>query len=204
MRVGVVEDPVFREHDAGPGHPERVERLDAAHAGLKREGLERDVELRGGRDATRDELLAVHTGAHVDRVAATAGRGGVFDYDTTASARSYAAAVRAAGAVAGAVDAVLDGTLDRAYCLVRPPGHHATRERAMGFCYFNNVAVGAARALTRGVERVAVLDFDVHHGNGTQDIFWEDPRVLFVSSHRYPFYPGTGALDEVGEGEGRG
>ena len=102
------------------------------------------------------------------------------------------------------MDAVLDGSLDRAFCIVRPPGHHATAERAMGFCLFNNVAVGAARALARGLERVAVVDFDVHHGNGTQDIFWSDPRVLFVSSHQFPFYPGTGAVDEVGEGEGRG
>jgi acetoin utilization deacetylase AcuC-like enzyme len=99
---------------------------------------------------------------------------------------------------------VLDGELDRAFCAVRPPGHHATAERAMGFCLFNNVAAAAAHAIHRGRKRVAIVDIDVHHGNGTQDIFWEDPRVLYVSSHAYPFYPGTGALDETGEGAGRG
>jgi acetoin utilization deacetylase AcuC-like enzyme len=204
MRTGLFDDPVFREHDAGPGHPEVPERADGARQGLKDAGLEDDLELREPREATREELLEVHTPAHVDRVVETDGRGGFFDWDTTASPRSYAAAVRAAGAVTGAVDSVLDGALDRAFCIVRPPGHHATAERAMGFCFFNNVAVGAAHALARGLERVAILDFDVHHGNGTQDIFWEEPRVLFVSSHQFPFYPGSGALDEVGEGKGRG
>ena len=118
--------------------------------------------------------------------------------------RSWDAATRAAGAVVDAVERVLDGSLDRAFCAVRPPGHHATPGRAMGFCLLNNVAVGAAAALARGLKRVAVIDFDVHHGNGTQEAFWRDPRVLFVSSHQFPYYPGTGALDEVGEGEGRG
>ncbi len=113
--------------------------------------------------------------------------------------RSYAAAVRAAGAVADAVERVVDGALDRAFCSVRPPGHHATPDRAMGFCLLNNVAVGAAAALARGLKRVAVIDFDVHHGNGTQEAFYRDRRVLFVSSHQFPFYPGTGELDEVGE-----
>ena len=111
---------------------------------------------------------------------------------------------RAAGAVVDAVERVLDGSLDRAFCAVRPPGHHATPDRAMGFCLLNNVAVGAAAALARGLKRVAVIDFDVHHGNGTQEAFWRDPRVLFVSSHQFPFYPGTGDLDEVGEGDGPG
>jgi acetoin utilization deacetylase AcuC-like enzyme len=146
----------------------------------------------------------VHTASHVDRVAAADGRRVRFDADTSTGPRSYAAALRAAGAVADAVEKVLDGAVDRAFCSVRPPGHHATRDRVMGFCLLNNVAVGAASALARGLSRVAVIDFDVHHGNGTQEAFWEDPRVLYVSSHRFPFYPGTGDLDEVGEGKGRG
>jgi len=202
MRVGLFEDPIYKDHDAGLGHPESPDRIDAVHRALA--GLEGDLLVRSPRAATREELLAVHTTALVDRVAATEGHGGQLALDTGAGPRSYAAALRAAGAVAGAVDEVLDGSLDRAFCSVRPPGHHATRERSMGFCLFNNVAVAAARALERGLQRVAVLDFDVHHGNGTQDIFWEDPRVLFVSSHQFPFYPGTGAVDEVGEGPGRG
>jgi len=124
--------------------------------------------------------------------------------DTQAGPDSYAAALRAAGAVTDAALRVLDGTLDRAFCLVRPPGHHAEADRAMGFCLFNNVAVAAAAALDRGLSRVAVLDFDVHHGNGTQHMFEADPRVLYVSSHAYPFYPGTGSIDETGVGPGRG
>jgi acetoin utilization deacetylase AcuC-like enzyme len=203
-RVGYYDDPVFAEHDAGPGHPERPERLDAVRRGLRAGRLVDALVPLAAREATREELLRVHSAGLVDRVAATAGRRVRFDADTAAGPRSYEAAVRAAGAVADAVDRVLDGGIDRAFCNVRPPGHHATRDRPMGFCLFNNVAVGAAAALSRGLKRVAVIDFDVHHGNGTQEAFWGDPRVLYVSSHQFPFYPGTGALSEVGEGEGRG
>jgi acetoin utilization deacetylase AcuC-like enzyme len=204
IRLGLYDDPLFREHDAGPGHPERAARLDAARRGLRNSGLDPELTSLPARRATREELLRVHSARHLDEVAATDGRHHRFDPDTAASPRSYAAASLAAGAVVDAVERVLDGTLDRAFCLVRPPGHHATPDRAMGFCLFNNVAVGAAHALARGLSRVAVLDFDVHHGNGTQDVFWADPRVLYVSSHQFPHYPGTGALGEVGEGSGRG
>jgi acetoin utilization deacetylase AcuC-like enzyme len=204
MRIGLFDDPVFDQHDAGAGHPERPERLEGARRGLKEAGLDKELVLRQPRPASRQELLAVHTEEHVDRVAGTAGRSHRFDPDTAAGPHSYKAALKAAGAVAGAVEEILDGELDRAFCIVRPPGHHATSSRAMGFCLFNNVAVGAAAALEAGLERVAIVDPDVHHGNGTQEIFWEDPRVLYVSSHQFPFYPGTGALDEVGEGPGRG
>ena len=204
IRVGFYDDPVFREHDAGPGHPERAERLDAVRRGLRDSGLDPELTFLPTRPATREELVRVHTARHVDEVAGTEGSHRRFDPDTTASPGSYRAALRAAGAVVDAVDRVLDGALDRAFCAVRPPGHHATANRAMGFCLFNNVAVGAAHAMERGLRRVAILDFDVHHGNGTQDIFWDDPRVLYVSSHQFPHYPGTGALGEVGEGRGRG
>ncbi|MFI5183450.1 MAG: histone deacetylase [Vicinamibacteria bacterium] len=204
MRVALYDDPVFRAHDAGLGHPERPERLDAVRRGIREAGLEDRVILRAPRAATHDELLRVHTEAHLERVASTAGRTVRFDPDTQAGPRSYEAALVAAGAVVEAVDRVLDDDLDRAFCAVRPPGHHAEADRAMGFCLFNNVAVGAAHALARGLERVLVVDFDVHHGNGTQDIFYRDPRVLYVSTHEFPFYPGTGAVDEAGEGAGRG
>jgi acetoin utilization deacetylase AcuC-like enzyme len=156
------------------------------------------------RDAMREELLRVHTEAHVELVASTDGGRYRFDPDTSAGPSSYRAALRAAGAVVGAVDAVLDGDAERAFCAVRPPGHHALADRAMGFCLFNNVAVAAAHALARGLSRVLVLDPDVHHGNGTQAIFESDPRVLYVSSHQFPFYPGTGRLAEAGNGAGRG
>jgi acetoin utilization deacetylase AcuC-like enzyme len=203
-RVGFCLDPVFFEHDAGPGHRERPERLAAVRRGLHEAALEDELLPLPARAATREELMRVHTAAHVDGLAAAAGRRVRIDSDTAMSPRSHEAAVRAAGAVVEAVERVLGGALDRAFCAVRPPGHHATRGRAMGFCLLNNVAVGAAAALARGLKRVAVIDFDVHHGNGTQEAFWTDPRVLFISSHQFPFYPGTGALDEVGEGEGRG
>jgi acetoin utilization deacetylase AcuC-like enzyme len=140
----------------------------------------------------------------VERVASTAGRTVRFDPDTQAGPDSWAAALRAAGAVTDAALRVLDGRLDRAFCLARPPGHHAESDQAMGFCLFNNVAVAAAAALARGLERVAIIDFDVHHGNGTQHSFEADPRVLYVSSHAHPFYPGTGSLGETGVGAGRG
>jgi acetoin utilization deacetylase AcuC-like enzyme len=204
MRVGLYDDPLFREHDSGPGHPERPQRLEALREGIRRASLESRLELLVPRDATRDELLRIHTPAHVSAVAATAGRTVRFDPDTQAGPHSYAAALRAAGAVTDAVERVLDGRLDRAFCLVRPPGHHAEADRAMGFCLFNNVAVAAAQALARGLTRVAIVDFDVHHGNGTQHSFEADRRVLYVSSHAYPFYPGTGGLGETGVGEGRG
>jgi len=203
-RVGLYDDPLFRRHDAGPGHPERPQRLDAFRRGLAESGQEDVLELLEPREATTEELMRVHTPAHVESIVGTRGRTVRFDPDTQAGPESCAAALRAAGAVADAVDRVLDGRLDRAFCAVRPPGHHAERGRAMGFCLFNNVAVGAARALDQGVRRVMILDFDVHHGNGTQSIFWEDPRILYISSHEYPFYPGTGAPQEVGEGRGRG
>jgi acetoin utilization deacetylase AcuC-like enzyme len=204
IRVGYYDDALFAEHDPGPGHPERPERLEAVRRGLRDARLLDSLVSLAPRPATREELLRVHSATHVDRVVATQGRRVRFDADTVTSPRSYEAAVRAAGAVVDAVTRVLDGDLDRAFCNVRPPGHHATRDRPMGFCLFNNVAVGAAAALARGVARVAVIDFDVHHGNGTQEAFYDDPRVLYVSSHQFPFYPGTGSLSEVGEGKGRG
>jgi acetoin utilization deacetylase AcuC-like enzyme len=204
MRVGLYDHPAFREHDSGPGHPERPERLDAVRRGIREAGLEPRLQILTPRPASREELQAVHTAGHIDRVASTEGRTYRFDPDTQAGPRSHAAALLAAGSVADAVDRVLAGELDRAFCAVRPPGHHAEAERAMGFCLFNNIAVAAARALAAGLRRVAVVDFDVHHGNGTQHIFEDDPRVLYVSTHAYPFYPGTGGLGEVGEGKGEG
>jgi len=204
MRVGFYDHPAFREHDAGPGHPERPERLDAVRRGIRDVGLEPRLRMMTPREATRDELGTVHTAGHIDRVAATDGRTIRFDPDTQAGPRSYAAAQLAAGSVIDATDRVLAGEMDRSFCAVRPPGHHAEADRAMGFCLFNNVALGAARALASGLTRVAIVDFDVHHGNGTQRIFEDDPRVLYVSTHAYPFYPGTGGLDEVGLGQGEG
>ena len=204
MKVGLYDDPVFRQHDSGAGHPERAERVDAARRGIREAGLDERLTFPEPRPATEDELGRVHSDVHLRAVAATRGRVVAFDADTQAGPHTYDAALRAAGCVVDAVTRVLDGVLDRAFCLSRPPGHHAERERVMGFCYFNNVAAAAAEALARGLARVLVVDFDVHHGNGTQQIFEDDPRVLYVSSHEHPFYPGTGGLNETGTGKGRG
>lgn len=152
--------------------------------------------------ASIEQLRRVHDDALIDRVFATAPSDGIarLDADTAMCPQSLDAALHAAGAVIAAVDAVLQERTDRAFCAVRPPGHHATRIDAMGFCLFNSIAVGAAHALAQGLDRVAIIDFDVHHGNGTQDIFNNDARVLYASSHQWPLYPNTGAESEVGLG----
>jgi acetoin utilization deacetylase AcuC-like enzyme len=157
------------------------------------------------RSATDDDLRRVHSAEHVRTISATRGRAVMLDADTFTSPDSEEIARLAAGAVLAGVDTALDGPEgSRALAVVRPPGHHAESDRAMGFCLYNNIAIGAAYARSRGCERVAILDYDVHHGNGTQWTFYEDPTVLFVSSHQYPFYPGTGAADEKGRGSGLG
>ena len=194
--------PACLQHDPGPGHPESPARLRAVLAALDRDrfaALDRIEAPLAGIEA----LERVHTPAHVARILAGAPAEGTvrLDEDTLMSPASAEAARRAAGAVVAAVDAALDQPAGRAFCAVRPPGHHATADRAMGFCLFDNVAVGAAHALAaHGLERVAIADFDVHHGNGTQDIFAREPRVTFVSSHQRPLYPGSGGADETGVG----
>jgi acetoin utilization deacetylase AcuC-like enzyme len=198
----LISSPRFQEHTTPPGHPERPERAEVF------DRVAMDWRDRGGRvveprPATRDELLRVHDAAHVDTIAQTHGRAVKLDPDTFTSPESYEVALLAAGAAVQAAEHALD-TRDPAVALVRPPGHHAERDRAMGFCLFNNVAVAAAAALARGLSRVAVVDIDVHHGNGTQWIFYADPRVLYVSTHQFPFYPGTGAANETGTGAGKG
>jgi acetoin utilization deacetylase AcuC-like enzyme len=188
-------------HNAGPGHPESPSRLQAVLEAIDGDGIAPVDRIEAPR-ATRAQLERVHAAALVELLHVHAPQEGFvrIDADTVMSPDSLEAALRAAGAVCAAVDAVLDGPTPRAFCAVRPPGHHATRDQAMGFCLFNNVAVGAAHALARGIGRVAIVDFDVHHGNGTQDIFWNDPRVLYASTHQSPLYPGTGARTETGAG----
>lgn len=198
----LITSPRFEEHVTPPGHPERMERahvFDAAAERWRAQG----ATIADPRAATRDELARVHTGGHLDAMAATAGRAVMLDADTFTSPESYEIALLAAGAAVQAAEHAM-AHQEPAFALVRPPGHHAERDRAMGFCLFNNVAVAAAHAVALGLERVAVIDIDVHHGNGTQWMFYDEPRVLYVSTHQFPFYPGTGAADEVGTGAGAG
>ena len=198
----LITSPRFEEHVTPPGHPERMERahvFDAVAAGW----LEKGGRPAPPRSATHEELARAHAEAYLASLEATRGRAAMLDPDTFTSPESLDVAAMAAGATVQAVEHALAGE-EAAFALVRPPGHHAERDRAMGFCLYNNAAVAAAAALARGVDRVAVVDIDVHHGNGTQWIFYADPRVLYLSTHQFPFYPGTGAADEVGEGEGRG
>jgi len=196
--------PRCADHLTPPGHPERPERAEAMAAVVERfRGA--GGKVREPRPATDEDLLRVHTAAYVAAVSATRGKAVMLDPDTFTSPESDEVARLAAGAALTAVDVALDGPAGtRAMAVVRPPGHHAEADRAMGFCLYNNIAVGAAHARNRGCARVAIVDYDVHHGNGTQSAFYEDPNVLFVSSHQHPYYPGTGAVDETGRGAGLG
>jgi acetoin utilization deacetylase AcuC-like enzyme len=203
MTSGIVLDERYLQHDPGPGHPERPERIGVfLPAVLDRPGTTRIAP----RLATGDDITLVHGEGHFERVARTRALPRfAFDADTPVSAASFDAACLAAGGVLALLDAVVAGQVRNGFALVRPPGHHAERDRAMGFCLFNNVAIGAAHLRARhGLERVLIVDWDVHHGNGTQHSFARDPSVLYISTHRHPFYPGTGAIGEIGDGDGAG
>lgn len=204
-RVGLVYDPVYLEHETG-NHVENIQRLTTTVALLEESQLKDKLVLLLPRPATTDELSKVHAKEYIAQVEQKcASGGGWLDPDTMVSPGSYKAAIYAAGGVLVAVDAVMSKRVHHALALVRPPGHHATCWHAMGFCLFNNVAVAAKYALSHyELERVLIIDFDVHHGNGTQDTFYADSNVLFFSTHQYPFYPGTGSIDETGAREGEG
>jgi acetoin utilization deacetylase AcuC-like enzyme len=205
-KMGLVADPVFLSHDTGPGHPERPERVGTILSVLDEMGLIKAAKRIPLRRAERDEILKVHSASLYGRLAATAGQErNWMDGDTPTSAESFETALLAAGSTLNAVDAVMAGEVANAFALVRPPGHHAERDQSMGFCLFNNVAIAAHHLLDKyGHSRILIVDWDLHHGNGTQHSFDHDPRVLYFSTHRYPYYPGTGFFDEVGEGKGRG
>jgi len=204
MSLTVVSSSLFLDHLTPPGHPERVARGDVLN-GVAQECRARGARMLDPRLATDAELARVHDAEYVASIAATAGRTVALDPDTYTSPQTHEVARLAAGAALVAVEASLNGPRGtRALALVRPPGHHAERSRAMGFCFFNNVALAAAHARAAGLARVAVVDYDVHHGNGTQWSFYDDPSVLFISSHQYPFYPGTGGATDVGKGRGMG
>jgi acetoin utilization deacetylase AcuC-like enzyme len=208
MTTAIIHHPVFEQHDTGAGHPESPERYAVVMTALRGDAelwpRLKEVEAQ---PAPRGDVQACHTPQHFKHVERAVSEGlGYLDADTVVSLRSLDAALRAAGGACRAVDLVLSGEVQNAFLPARPPGHHATSERAMGFCLFNTAAVAARYAQRHHpeVERVAVLDWDVHHGNGTQGIFYDDPTVFFFSAHQYPWYPGTGARGETGTGRGRG
>jgi acetoin utilization deacetylase AcuC-like enzyme len=205
MSTAYIYDPIYLEHNL-PSHPENARRLERILSVLEAEGMLARLELLEPRPATIEELERVHAPALIRQIQRVAEAGGGYlDMDTYVSARSYDAALMAAGGLVRAVEAALAGEIDNGFALVRPPGHHATSTRAMGFCLFNNIAVAAQAALAGGkAERVLIADFDVHHGNGTQDSFADNPAIFYFSSHQYPHYPGTGHWRETGHGPGKG
>jgi acetoin utilization deacetylase AcuC-like enzyme len=203
MSLVLLSSARFADHQMPPGHPERSERAEVMSAVAAR-FRDRGGEVIAPRSATDGQLARVHDADYLRRILDTAGRAVALDPDTYTSPASHDVALLAAGAGVDAVERVMSGSATSAFALVRPPGHHAERGRAMGFCLYNNVAIAAAHARVEGAGRVAIVDYDVHHGNGTQHIFEADPRVLYISTHQYPFYPGTGAAHEIGVGEGKG
>lgn len=205
----LLSDPRFFQHRSTAYHPERPERLDAAQAAIERaRGSGLTFAPVAPRAATSEELARVHSPKFVEWMNSLrtelGGKVGYIDADTYVGPESVTVAELAAGGTVALLDALIDGPVKRGIALVRPPGHHARPDQAMGFCLFNNVAIAAAHARARGLSRVAIIDWDVHHGNGTQEMFYRDPSVLYVSTHQFPFYPGTGAVLETGEGEGKG
>ena len=204
-RVGLVKDDLFLKHVNGFQHPECPERLESIYGMLESTDLISKLIVLDPADAADDQILRVHTEPYYQTVKNTKGVEIYnFDPDTSSNPFTYEAAIRGSGGLISAIDKILSDELDRAYVLPRPPGHHAESDRAMGFCFFNHAAVGASHLLSRGFERVLVIDWDVHHGNGTQNIFFDSPNVLFFSIHQFPFYPGTGSLNEIGKGQGEG
>ena len=207
MATGLLADPIFRQHLAGREHPERPERFDAVLRGLREAGLLDRLAPLASRPATDDELLLCHTPEYLAAVRRdlASGRPYLSTGDTDIGPGSWDAAAHAVGGALNAVDAVVEGKIRNAFCAVRPPGHHASAARGMGFCIFNTVALAARYAQRKhGLARVLIVDWDVHHGNGTQDTFYSDGSVFYFSTHQWPLYPGTGRADETGAGPGEG
>jgi acetoin utilization deacetylase AcuC-like enzyme len=203
MSLTIITSDRFSEHQTPPGHPESPERA-AVMARVVEAWRKRGGEVAEPPPATLEQLGRVHGEAYLRRIASLSGQAVALDPDTYTSPETSDVAALAAGAAVEAVERVLGGRTERALAVVRPPGHHAEHDRAMGFCFYNNVAVAAAHARSLGAGKVAIIDYDVHHGNGTQHTFEADPNVLYVSIHQFPYYPGTGAAGEIGRGSGRG
>ena len=205
--TAILADPIYKEHFTGEGHPERPARFDAVLHALERAGAIKDALRIQARPATEDEIALCHGRKYIEIVKrdVTHAPGVLSTGDTEIGPRSLEVALKATGGLLNAVDAVVDRKAPNAFCAVRPPGHHATPNRGMGFCLFNNIAVAARYAQKKfGIGNVLIVDWDVHHGNGTQDIFYSDGSVFYFSTHQSPWYPGTGAAGETGEGKGKG
>ncbi len=200
--VAFIYDPIYLEHDTGAYHPENANRLRSILKAT--EPLRERLVFLEPKPAPLELVMQVHPSYHIEFIEEKSLLQEAIDADTQVSSESFEAALMAVGAGKEAVDAVLTAEVDSVFCAVRPPGHHATRTQAMGFCLFNNIAIAARYAQSVGYEKVMIIDFDVHHGNGTQEVFYSDPSVFYFSTHQYPAYPGTGALDERGRGEGEG
>lgn len=206
MRTGIVFSPSYLHHEQTPTHPERVERLSYTMDQIEEEGIfdHPEITLLPPRKATRYDVLSVHTNDYLKFLEEKSISGGMIDYDTVIPQGLISDALLAVGGGIAGADAVVDQTVHNAFVLCRPPGHHAGRTRGAGFCYLNNAAIAVRHLQRRGMRRIMIIDWDAHHGNGTQEIFYQDPSVLFLSVHQFPFYPGSGQYDEIGEGEGTG
>ncbi|MCX8110034.1 MAG: histone deacetylase [Syntrophorhabdaceae bacterium] len=204
MKTGIVREDIYLEHVIDYYHPESPERLKYIYSMLD-EKDNKDLIRVPARSATHEEISLIHDQRYIESIHATKGKSVRLDPDTSTSPKSYEAALMAAGGFLNLIDSLMAGEIDNGFAFIRPPGHHAERNRAMGFCLFNNIAIGARYLEKRyNLKRIIIVDFDLHHGNGTQHSFYRDSTVLFFSTHQYPYYPGTGWLEETGEGEGRG
>lgn len=205
MRTGILRHDAFLNHSAAGYHPEQPQRLSAIYRELDHRDIMPRCASVSAREATKEEILRVHTPEYVDKLEKLLPESrGHLDLDTFFSPGTWRAALLAAGGTVQLTKDIIEGTLDNGVAFVRPPGHHATPDRSMGFCILNNIALAAQAALNHGVERVAIIDWDLHHGNGTQDAFYESDKVLYLSTHMFPFFPGTGHYTEIGEGKGTG
>ena len=205
-KTGVVKDIRYMKHSCGFAHPESPQRLAAIYEMLDNPLMSWKFTHIEPREATHKEIETIHSPSYVEFIASTAGQSCVYlDPDTATSPETYEIAKLAVGGVCNAIDEVMEGKVDNAFAFVRPPGHHAEKDTAKGFCVFNNIAIGAMHAILKyNLKRILIVDWDLHHGNGTQHSFYNDPRILYFSTHQYPYYPGTGALQEIGRGPGEG